>query len=142
MRILISVLTRFKLKLVYLSSAGEAMIFDVSVALTWIMFIALFAMSFFWLRAAWRILIRRDFSEVALKRGVSPANPEKFAPYALLINLLGGSILVVVIVSILFGQIDYDSWTALAGITIWCKLIANFILSRHAHPGASNKKEA
>lgn len=118
------------------------MIFDVSVALTWIMFIALFAMAFFWLRAAWRILIRRDFSDVALKRGVAPLNPEKFAPYAFMINLIGGSILVVVIFSILLGQIDYDNWTAAAGITIWCKLIANFILSRHAHPMTGSKKEA
>ena len=51
------------------------MVFDVSVALTWILFLALFPMAFFWLRRAWRILYRRDFSEVALKRGVRAAEP-------------------------------------------------------------------
>ncbi len=49
----------------------------VSLALNWILFLALFPMAFFWLRRAWRILYRRDFSEVALKRGVAPPNPER-----------------------------------------------------------------
>ena len=43
------------------------MVFDFSVALTWILFLALFPMAFFWLRRAWRILVRRDLSEVTLK---------------------------------------------------------------------------
>ena len=116
------------------------MIFDVSVALTWILFLALFPMAFFWLRRVWRITVRRDFSEVALKRGVSPPNPEKFAPYDMAINLIAGSIIVGVIISIVLGQLDYDSWTALAGITIWCKFFANFILGRHAHPVAPKQK--
>jgi hypothetical protein len=43
------------------------MVFNFSVALTWILFLALFPMGFFWLRRAWRILVRRDLSEVTLK---------------------------------------------------------------------------
>ncbi|OGB25944.1 MAG: hypothetical protein A3I66_23970 [Burkholderiales bacterium RIFCSPLOWO2_02_FULL_57_36] len=116
------------------------MVFDVSVALTWILFLALFPMAFFWLRRVWRITVRRDFSEVALKRGVPPPDPEKFAPYDMAINLIAGGIIVGVIISIVFGKLDYDSWTALAGITIWCKFFANFILSRHAHPIAPKQK--
>lgn len=116
------------------------MIFDVSVALTWILFLALFPMAFFWLRAAWRIQVRRDHSEVALKRGVSPANPAKFAPYAMIINLVAGCIAIVVIVTVLLGQLPYESWTAIAGSTIWLKFFANFILSRHAHAVPSKKK--
>lgn len=115
------------------------MIFDVSVALTWILFLALFPIAFFWLRSAWRIGVRRDFSEVALKRGVPPANPAKFAPYALFINLIAGAIIVYVIVSVLFAQMAYDTWTAVAGSTIWCKFFANFILGRHAHAGVKNR---
>lgn len=115
------------------------MIFDVSVALTWILFLALFPMAFFWLRAAWRIQIRHDYSEVALKRGVSPPNPKKFARHAMLINFVAGGIAVVVIVSVIFGQIPYETWTAIAGSTIWCKFFANFILSRHAHMSAPKK---
>lgn len=48
------------------------MVFDVSVALTWILFLALFPMAFVWLRRAWRIVVKRDFSEVALKHRVPP----------------------------------------------------------------------
>ena len=116
------------------------MVFDVSVALTWILFLALFPMAFFWLRRVWRIAVRRDLSEVALKRGVAPADPERFAPYELGINLVAGSIIVGVILAIVFGQLHYDSWTAIAGTTIWCKFFANFILSRHAHPPAARAK--
>ena len=41
------------------------MVFDISVAMTWILFLALFPISFVWLRRAWRIVMYRDFSEVA-----------------------------------------------------------------------------
>jgi hypothetical protein len=108
-------------------------VFDVGIALTWILFLALFPMVFFWYRRAYRIWFQRDFSEVALKRGVSPANPEQFAPYAAIINLVAGSVCVVVIVGVLLGQLSYETWSAMAGSTIWCKLFADFGLSRHAH---------
>lgn len=115
------------------------MVFDVGVALTWILFLALFPIAFFWLRRAWRIIMRRDFSEVALKRGEPPANPEKFAPYTAIENLVGGIVIVCVIVGVVTASLDYDSWSALAGITIFFKLIADFIISRHAHPIAGRK---
>ena len=110
------------------------MLFDVSVALTWVLFLALFPITFIWLRRAWRILIRRDFSEVALKQGKPPANPQKFAPYAALINLVCGSVTAFVIIGVLAGSLEYDTWSALAGSTIWMKFILDFALSRHAHP--------
>lgn len=115
------------------------MVFDVSVALTWILFLALFPMAFFWLRGAWRIL-RGDYSDVALKRGVPPAEPARYAPYAMMINLLAGGIAIATIVGVLFFQLAYDSWTAIAGVTIWCKFFANFILSRHAHAGVRKNR--
>ncbi len=116
------------------------MVFDVSVALTWVLFLALFPMAFFWLRRAWRIVVRRDFSEVALKRGVSPPNPKKFAPYEAVINMIAGTIAVVVVLGVLVAQMPYDTWTAIAGSTIWCKFFASFILSRHAHPAGLKSK--
>ena len=76
------------------------MVFDVSVALTWILYLALFPMAFFWFRRAWRIVVKRDFSEVAIKRGESPPDPEKYAPYAMIINLIAGVVASVVIVSV------------------------------------------
>ncbi len=116
------------------------MVFDFSVALTWILFLALFPIAFFWLRRAWRIIVKRDFSEVALKRGQSPSNPAKFAPYEAAVNLVAGVVTMVVIVSVLLGQLDYSTWSAIAGSTIWCKFFMDFALSRHAHASASLPK--
>jgi len=116
------------------------MVFDVSVALTWILFLALFPMAYFWLRRAWRVIVRRDFSEVALKRGEPPPNPEKFAPYTAVINLICGVVVVWVIFGVIFLGLPFDTWSATAGITIWGKFIADFILGRHAHPISFGKK--
>ncbi|MGV8935314.1 MAG: hypothetical protein ACOH1I_11850 [Gallionellaceae bacterium] len=116
------------------------MVFDFSVALTWVLFLALFPIAFFWLRRAWWILVKHDYAEVALKHGVLPDNPKKFAPYAAAINLAAGLIVVWVILNILLGSMSYDSWSAYAGITIWLKFIADFILSRHAHQIFGKKK--
>jgi len=116
------------------------MVFNTSVALTWILFLALFPIAFFWLRRAWRILARGDYSEVAIKHGEPPANPKKFAPYAAAINIVAGGVLIWVIINILFGLLAYDTWSAIAGVTIWLKFIADFILSRHAHPFVIKKK--
>jgi hypothetical protein len=110
------------------------MVFDISVAMTWVLFIALFPLSFFWLRRAWRIAIKRDFSEVALKRGLAPDTPEKYAPYVAAINLLAGVIVGTLIIGVLAAYYDYATWSATAGVTIWLKLMADFIISRHAHP--------
>jgi F0F1-type ATP synthase assembly protein I len=116
------------------------MVFDISVAMTWVLFIALFPIAFFWLRRAWRIAVKRDFSEVALKHGEPPANQQKYAPYAAAINLLAGVIVVVVIVGVLTAYFNYATWSAIAGTTIWLKLIADFILRRHAHPIVLKRK--
>lgn len=98
-----------------------------------IFFLALFPVAFFWLRRVYRILVKRDFSEVALKKGLPPPDAEKFAPYEMAINLIGGAVMVVVIVAVLLGQLDYDTWVAIAGSTLWIKLFASFALGRQAH---------
>jgi hypothetical protein len=109
------------------------MVFDVSVAMTWLLFLALFPMAFIWFRRAWRILVKRDFSEVAIKRGESPANPAKWAPYAMVINGLAGTAAVFVILGVAVAGLAYETWSAIAGTTIWCKFLLDFALSRHAH---------
>ena len=113
--------------------------FDISLVVTWILFISLFPMAFIWLRRAWRIAVKRDFSEVALKRGLPPQNPEKYAPYTAAINLLAGVVVVSVIVGVLTAAFDYATWSAMAGVTIWMKIIADFILGRQAHLFATRK---
>lgn len=109
------------------------MVFDVEVAMTWLLFLALFPITFFWLRNAWRILFKREYSLVAVIRGEPPANPEKFAPYAAAINLIGAGITFFVIIGIVTGSLAYATWTAIAGSTLWMKIMFDFILSRHAH---------
>lgn len=118
------------------------MVFDFSVALTWILFLALFPITFFWFRRAWRIIVKRDFSEVGLKRGESPPNPAKYAPYAAAINLLAGAVTLSTIVCVVLGLWSYEVWSAVAGSTIWMKFVFDFILSRQAHPMTAKKKKA
>jgi len=109
----------------------------------WIFLLALFPIAFFWLRRAARILFKRDFSEVALKKGISPPDAERYAPYEMIINLLGGSVMVGVLVSVLgFQALEREDWVAIAGSTLWIKLFASFALSRQAHGlGPMRKKK-
>jgi hypothetical protein len=113
------------------------MVFDVSVALTWILFLALFPMAFVWLRRAWRILVKRDFSEVALKRGVPPANAARWAPYTMVVNGVAGIVVLITILWVALGGVHYETWTAIAGSTIWCKFFLDFALGRQAHANTS-----
>ena len=107
----------------------------------WIFLLALFPVSFFWLRRAYRIMVRRDFSEVALKKGLPPPNAEKYAPYEMAINLVGGVVMVGVLVAVLgFQALNSEDWIAIAGVTLWVKLLASFALGRQAHGlGPKNK---
>ena len=100
----------------------------------WLFLLALFPVAFFWLRRAYRILVKRDFSEVALKKGMPPPNAEKHAPYEMAINLVGGVVMVGVLVSVLvFQALKSEDWIAIAGVTLWMKLLASFALGRQAH---------
>jgi hypothetical protein len=116
------------------------MVFNASIALIWLMFLALFPLAFIWLRRAWRIFVRRDYSEVALKRGEPPPKPAKFAPYTGMLNLICGISVSCVILGVIVVGLSFDQWTAAAGITIWGKFIGDFIISRHAHPVTLGKK--
>ncbi len=110
------------------------MIFDVSVAMTWVLFLALFPMAFFWLRRAWRIFVKKNYSEVALKRGEAPKNQAKWAPFVGLVNLAAGSMCIWTVICIVGFGYHYDSWSAMAGVTIWSKIFADFIIKMQAHP--------
>ena len=117
------------------------MVFDISILLNWVLFLALFPMVFFWLRRAWRILIKKNYSEVALKRGLPPANPKKWAPFVGLLNLVCGGISVWIIIAVVFGLYSYQAWNAMAGLTIWGKIITDFIIRLQAHPFTFGKKK-
>ena len=113
------------------------------VIFNWIFLLVLFPVSFFWLRRAWRIFVKRDFSEVALKKGMPPPNAEKYAPYEMVINLIGGVVMVGVLIAVLgFQALKSEDWIAIAGVTLWVKLFASFALGRQAHGlGPANRKQ-
>lgn len=106
---------------------------DIFVAISWIMFLGLFLLAIYWLRRAWLIGVKKDYSNVALKRGLPPKEPERYAKYSLFINLVGGLIFVIVILLVVIIGLEYKQWTSIAGITLWMKFLADFALSRKAH---------
>jgi hypothetical protein len=123
---------------------------SISEAIKWLLFLALFPMSFIWLRRAWRIFIKQDYAEVALKRGEAPLNPKKWAPVTGMLNLVAGTIAATIILSIpvfvatgfsLFSLYEYDSWSATIGVTLWMKIFADFIISSQAHPFVLGRKK-
>ncbi|MDK9719423.1 MAG: hypothetical protein OEL57_16195 [Trichlorobacter sp.] len=123
---------------------------DLTTALIWILYLALFPMAYYWFRRAWKIFVNKDYSEVALKSGLPPANPEKFATITGVVNILAGTAAVWIIIGvalyiptgILIGPFDsFDGWNAYAGTTIWMKLIVDFIIKRQAHPIVWGKKK-
>lgn len=101
--------------------------------LSWLMFLGLFPLSYFWLRRAWRIGMKKDYSYVALKRGVPPKDPAKYVAVSVGINLLAGMVLLIDILLIITTGLAFAKWTAIAGSTIWMKFIFDFILSQQAH---------
>ena len=117
------------------------MVFDISIAITWMLFLALFPMAFIWLRRAWRIFIKHDYSEVALKRGEAPPNPKKWAPATGIINLAAGGTALVTIICVLLALFPYKTWSSIAGVTLWMKIFADFIISRQAHPFELGRKK-
>lgn len=123
--------------------------FDVATVMFWILFLALFPISFIWLRRAWRIWFKKDYSEVALSWGVPPPNPERYAVISALVNLAGALSLIVVILSVVlfiaFGVVlidpNFQSWIAVAGSTLWLKIIMEFVISRQAKMFAKRQKK-
>jgi len=107
---------------------------SIQLVTTWILFLSMFPMAFIWLRRAYRIIIKRDYSEVALKRGAPPPNPKRFAPFTALTNLVAGGVILYTICGILLGLMPYATWTAIAGSTLWMKIFLDFAVSRQAHP--------
>jgi hypothetical protein len=58
----------------------------------------------------------------------------------MVLNGVAGIVLAYVIVAVLLTGLPYAEWTAIAGSTIWCKLLMGFALGRHAHAAAARAK--
>ena len=112
-----------------------------SFILNWVLYLALFPVAYYWLKRAWKIFLRHDYSEVALKRGESPPNPKRWAPWSGLINLIAGSVAVWLAVTIPLGRYTFDKWIEIAGVTLWMKIIFDYIISRQAHPFKLGRKK-
>jgi hypothetical protein len=124
--------------------------FDISNAIRLLLFLAIIPMTFIWLRRAWRIFIKHDYSEVALKRGEAPPNAKKWAPVTGIINLAAGTVGFLILISMpiwiltgisLAGLNEYEIWSAVAGSTLWIKVFADYIVSRQAHPFILGRKK-
>lgn len=105
----------------------------VSLSINWLLFLALFPMVFFWGRRFYRIYFKKDYSEVALKGGYPPENPQKFAFQCALLNFIAALIIICVILGVISATMDFQTWTAIAGSTLWIKIFLDFAISRHAH---------
>lgn len=112
----------------------------VDIILTWVLFLALFPIAGFWLYRAYQIGVKKDYSVVAMKKGVPVPNPKKFVMPDLLLHAITGGLILYTIYGVLVVQWPYATWTALAGSTIWCKVLFSFVLGRHAHPPIPKKK--
>jgi hypothetical protein len=119
----------------------DNLIINTNMAVTWILFIALFPLAFIWLRRAYTIFIKKDYSNVALKRGEPPKNPKKWAPFVGILNLGAGIATLWAIIGVLFLAYPYQKWTGIAGVTIWFKIFGDFIIKSQAHPIFGKKKE-
>ncbi len=124
--------------------------FDISNAIRLLLFLAIIPMTFIWLRRAWRIFLKHDYSEVALKRGEAPPNAKKWAPVTGIINLAAGTVGFLILISVpiwiltgisLAGLNEYETWSAVAGSTLWIKVFADYIVSRQAHPFVLGRKK-
>jgi len=122
----------------------------ISTVIYWLLFLAIIPMTFFWLRRAWRIFVRHDYSEVALKRGEAPPNAQKWAPVTGIINLSAGTVGFLILLSVpLYGFTgislgslhEFKTWSAVAGSTLWIKVFADYIVSRQAHPFLLGRKK-
>lgn len=125
------------------------MTLPVALVMNWILFLALFPMAFIWLRRAHRIFLQKNYEEVALKRGEPPADAKKWAPYTGLVNLIAGLCAVWVIIGVplylftglLIGPFqDFYSWSGVAGVTIWGKIFADWMIRLQAHPFKFGRK--
>ncbi|MGA1846991.1 hypothetical protein [Deferribacter abyssi] len=114
---------------------------DIITTMNWILFLALFPLSFVWLKNAYKIFIKKDFTNVAVKKGELPPNPKKWAPYVGLLNLFAGLALIWAIFGVVLFAYPYNLWTGIASVTIWFKVIGEFIIKQHAHPISFNKKK-
>lgn len=108
--------------------------------LNWVLYLALFPVAFFWLRRSLRIFVKHDYSEVALKKGEPPKNPKRWAPFTGLSNLVGGLIAVWLIIAIPMGIYTFDKWIEIAGLTLWGKLLFDFLIKSQAHPFTFGRK--
>lgn len=154
--------------------------FSIIVALVMygMLYLALFPIVFFWLRLVRNIVLRKDYSEVGLRKGQSPPNPKKLAPFFVVLNsicalILMGIILyvpvtastlinwdvftsdatswdsrlgiIVYIPLLVYNQAEWAqgqvNWVAVAGSTIWMKMMLSWALTRQAHLKADFEKK-
>ncbi|PPE69109.1 hypothetical protein IS481_02470 [Caldimonas thermodepolymerans] len=107
-----------------------------TVLLAWLLLLLGIALAALCLKRAWTIIVRRNFAEVAVRRGQPPRDPERWAPYAAGIHLVCGALMTGAVLAALLGLAPYATWTGTIGLTLWGYLLALHLLARAAHRSA------
>lgn len=84
-----------------------------------LMYLGVYLMAAGMLYRAGRIGFGRDMRYVADWRGRAMANPERWAHWVLVVNLLGGALLLGIGVSVLLAGLHFTVWTGAAGLVLW-----------------------
>jgi hypothetical protein len=84
------------------------------------------------LRRAWRIVFRRDSSEVALRRGTPLPDAERFVSQPGVAKLVTGGVTVATTLLVVVVAVPYATWSAIAGSMIRTRFCADFSVSRYA----------
>lgn len=113
-----------------------------SVVLAWLLLLLGLALAALCFRRAWTILVKRNFAEVAVRRGEAPADPERWAPYAAVIHLVAGAVVSAAVLAALLGWAPFETWSSAIGLTLWTYLFALHMLARRAHVRGGRDKGA
>ncbi|WP_119153855.1 hypothetical protein [Caldimonas tepidiphila] len=104
-----------------------------SVVFAWLLLLLALALAALCFRRAWTILVRRNFAEVAVRQGQAPADPARWAPYAAVIHLVAGAVVLASVLAALLGLAPFSTWSSTVGLTLWIYLFALHLLARRAH---------
>lgn len=84
-----------------------------------LMYLGIFLMAGGMLYRAGKIAIGRDLRYVADWRGRTMANPERWAHLVLVVNIIGGGLLLGIGVAVPLAGLPFTIWTGASGLVLW-----------------------
>jgi hypothetical protein len=108
------------------------MIFYLELAVAWVLFLAIFPLTVGMFYRAWKIAVRREWHYVAPWYGNPVPQPQRWAHWFAGINMLGGSVLFAILISIIVFGAPFSKWATAVALTIWMYYITTQLLARKA----------